>query len=99
MNQVFDRVTYNKARNKVEVIVITAELAGFIFIFFDTDSRVCQKALRFIYQQWFLDSGYCHDGDFKYETYCENSGTYSEDFYISIKRRENNDKTKKLYLE
>lgn len=76
----------NIPKNAVIKTIPAAEYAVFstpkadIYTFISTIHRTW----RFIYQEWLPSSGYDHAGTHEFETYCENSRTYSEDIYIPI---------------
>lgn len=92
----------NMPQNIITRVIPKADYAVFSTLPANTHTFVknIHRTWDFIYRQWLPDSGYMHSGTYQFETYCENSRTYSEDIYIPIQKYkgEDNDKLAFRYL-
>lgn len=79
----------NMPESVITKIVPEAEYVVFSTPKADTYTFVStiHRTWRFIYQQWFPYSEFEPAGTHEFETYCEDSRTYSEDIYIPVIHR------------
>lgn len=76
----------NMPNNIIKITIPATTYAVFSTPKSDTFSfvKTIHRTWHFIYQQWFPDSVYTHNGTYEFETYCEDSRTFSEDIYIPV---------------